>query len=82
MTISKEEKIMSDNKKNEYTEQDMELSLNDLSGVSGGEDGSKEVTAKDIEIIKDAEPQISPVINPGSFPDTAPVSGAIVRKIL
>ena len=50
---------MSDNKKNEYAEQDIELSVDDLSGVSGG--GRLEMVNEIIPgITQDDTPGVSP----------------------
>ena len=47
-----------------------ELSLDEMDKVSGGEDGSKEITAKDIEELEDSLPHYKPI---DIQPDIQPV---------
>ena len=56
-----------------------ELSLDEMDMVSGGEDGSKEVTAKDIEELKKEIEKLNPAEQNTYFgfqPDIQPVKPA------
>ena len=63
---------MPDNKNNEYKEQDIALSLDDLSGVSGGNEPTLEEVDGVPKLLRPDGPGVSPNITPGTQPEVSP----------